>query len=139
MKRSRSPIRYVRELNEMCEDIEIFDQTFTTMKLLAIFCKVNIDDDLFEQEEEENTSTELVFEEFEEVVARIFNMAVYQPTVQAGNTANLLDQDGDGDDQETASVGSVRKTALVKRLQELSKHKSAAPAPEEAESGDMGS
>ena len=87
----------VRELNEMCEDIEIFDQTFTTMKLLAIFCKVNIDDDLFEQEEEENTSTELVFEEFEEVVARIFNMAVYQPMVQAGNTANLLDQDGDGD------------------------------------------
>ena len=39
----------VREVNEMCEDIEIFDQTFTTMKLLAIFCKVNIDDDLFEQ------------------------------------------------------------------------------------------
>ena len=39
----------VREVNELCEDIEIFDQTFTTMKLLAIFCKVNIDDDLFEQ------------------------------------------------------------------------------------------
>ena len=87
----------VRELNEMCEDIEIFDQTFTTMKMLAIFCKVNIDDDLFEQEDEENTSSELVFEEFEEVVARIFNVAVYQPMVQAGNTANLLDQDGDGD------------------------------------------
>ena len=49
------------------------------------------------QEDEENTSTELVFEEFEEVLARIFNTAVYLPMVQAGNTANLLDQDGDGD------------------------------------------
>jgi hypothetical protein len=49
------------------------------------------------QEDEENTSTELVFDEFEEVIARIFNVAVFQPMAQAGNTANLLDQDGDGD------------------------------------------
>ena len=41
------------------------------------------------QEDEENTSTELVFDEFEEVIARIFNVAVFQPMVQAGNTANL--------------------------------------------------
>lgn len=87
----------VRELAEMCEDIEIFDEAFTTMKLLAIFCKVNIDDDLFEQEEEGNSSSELVFDEFEEVVARIFDVAIFQPMMNAGQTANLLDQDGDGD------------------------------------------
>ena len=87
----------VRELAEMCEDIQIFDQAFTTMKLLAIFCKVNIDDDLFEQEDEANSSSELVFDEFEEVVARIFNMAIFQPMMEAGDTAKLLDQDGDGD------------------------------------------
>ena len=31
------------------------------------------------------------------MVARIFNEAVYLPMVAAGETANLLDQDGDGD------------------------------------------
>ena len=35
--------------------------------------------------------------EFEEVVARIFNMAIFQPMMEAGDTAKLLDQDGDGD------------------------------------------
>ena len=59
--------------------------------------QVNIDDDLFEQDEAENTSSELVFDEFEEVVARIFNVAVFLPMKQTGQTANLLDQDGDGD------------------------------------------
>ena len=60
----------VKELNEMCEDINIFDQNFTTMQLLSIFCKVNIDDDLYEKEDDDDDeadSAELVFDEFEEV------------------------------------------------------------------------
>ena len=54
----------------MCEDINIFDQNFTTMQLLSIFCKVNIDDDLYEKEDDDDDeadSAELVFDEFEEV------------------------------------------------------------------------
>ena len=50
----------VKELCELCDDIGIFDEAFTTMKLLSIFCKVNIDDALYEQEDEENTCSELV-------------------------------------------------------------------------------
>jgi len=87
----------VRELNELCEDCQLFDSSFTTMNLLTVFCKVNITDDLFEQEAKENTSSELMFDEFEEVLARIFNFAVYLPMVNSGASARLLDKDGDGD------------------------------------------
>lgn len=87
----------VRELSELCDDVAIFDRNFTTMQLLAIFCKVNIDDDVFEQEEAQNSASELVYDEFEEVLVRIFHAAVFLPMQQTSQTANLLDQDGDGD------------------------------------------
>ena len=60
---------------------------------------VNIDDDLYYQEQAENTSSELVFDEFEEFVARIFNKAVWSKAEgkEVIVMANLLDQDGDGD------------------------------------------
>ena len=36
-----------------------------SMEMLAAFVKVNIDDDLFEQEDAGNTSSQLVFDEFQ--------------------------------------------------------------------------
>lgn len=89
----------VLECNELCEDIGIFDETFITRDLLSAFVMVNIDDDLYYQEQAENTSSELVFDEFEEFVARIFNKAVWSKAEgkEVIVTANLLDQDGDGD------------------------------------------
>jgi len=89
----------VLECNELCEDIGIFDETFITRDLLSAFVMVNIDDDLYYQEQAENTSSELVFDEFEEFVARIFNKAVWSKAEgkEVIVMANLLDQDGDGD------------------------------------------
>ena len=39
--------------------------------------KVNIEDDLYVQDDAHDSSSELVFDEFEEVVARIFSIAVW--------------------------------------------------------------
>ena len=36
-----------------------------------IFVQVNLDDELYEQEDEDNTSSELVFEEFVECIGRV--------------------------------------------------------------------
>lgn len=36
--------------------------------------QVNIDDELYVQEDEDNTATELVFDEFEEIVGRMFHL-----------------------------------------------------------------
>ena len=48
--------------------------------MLCAFVKVNIDDDLYYQEDADNTPSELVFDEFEEFVARLFLSAVWQRT-----------------------------------------------------------
>ena len=42
--------------------------------VVASFVKVNIDDELYVQEDEDNSSAELVYDEFEEVVARMYNL-----------------------------------------------------------------
>jgi len=77
--------------------VGVFDTTFTTRDLLRSFVIVNIDDDVYEQDDAENTPSELVFDEFEEVVARVFAAAVWRQTAQLQQTTSLLDQDGDGD------------------------------------------
>ena len=38
-----------------------------------------------------------MFDEFEEWLARVFNLAVWSQQEQLGQAASLLDQDGDGD------------------------------------------
>jgi hypothetical protein len=88
----------VREVDELCADCGLFDEAFTTMQLLAIFVKVNIDDELFEQEEKENSPSELVFDEFEEAIARVFDVAVYRPLLAAGVPAHRLFE-ADGPDE----------------------------------------
>ena len=90
----------VLEMNELCQDIGIYDKTFTVRDMLAAFVKVNIDDDLYYQPDgsgENGNSSELDYAEFEEVLGRIYNMAVWLPTQKLAATAALLDQDGDGD------------------------------------------
>ena len=57
----------IREIGQLCDDAEIFDQHFAARDLVSAFVKVNIDDELWYQEEKENTPTQLVFDEFCEV------------------------------------------------------------------------
>ena len=131
-KRALSTMNVI-ECHEMCEDIGIFDDTFGTRDMLAAFVKVNIDDDLYYQEQADNSSSELVFDEFEEVLARIFNTAVWSHVTHVPETMNLLDQDGDGDLDEddvddlfdecdTDNSGSITteefRVVLAKRLNE---------------------
>ena len=53
--------------------------------------------DLYYQEDAGNSSAELVFDEFEEVLSRIFDLAVWARMQQAEAATRILDQDGDGD------------------------------------------
>jgi len=87
----------VRECQELCEDVSIFDLSCTARDLLHAFVMVNLDDDVYEQDDASNTPSELIFEEFEEVVVRLFLAAVWRQACALQNTASLLDQDGDGD------------------------------------------
>ena len=63
----------IKETGELCEDAGFYDALFGQRDLVAAFVKVNIDDELYEQDDEDNTATELVFDEFQEIVARMFN------------------------------------------------------------------
>lgn len=89
----------VLECNELFEDAALFDKTFTAREMLGIFVKVNIDDDLYyaEKQNDSSSASELDFDEFEEVIARCFNACVWARTQSVAATASLLDQDGDGD------------------------------------------
>ena len=87
----------VLEANSLLEDVGLFDKSFGVRELLAAFVRVNIEDDLYYQDQSEDSSTELVFDEFEEFIARIFFEAVWSRLQAASSTADLLDQDGDGD------------------------------------------
>lgn len=62
----------IKETADLCEDLELFDAKFGVREMVAAFVRVNIDDELFVVEEG-NDPSELVYDEFCEVVARIFN------------------------------------------------------------------
>ena len=49
------------------------------------------------QDDPDNSPSELVFDEFEEWLARVFLAAVWAQTQKMAQAASLLDQDGDGD------------------------------------------
>lgn len=87
----------VIECHQMFDDAGVFDKAFDVRELLAAFVRVNIEDDLYYQEDSDDTSSELVFDEFEEMVARVFFEAVWVRLMTGSSTADLLDQDGDGD------------------------------------------
>jgi hypothetical protein len=127
----------VMECHELCEVTGLYtigENEFTIREMLVCFVKVNLDDDLFYQEEEGNNASELVFEEFEEWLARCFSESVWEFLMESGalqQATSLLDHDGDGDiddddvdeffDQwDTNQSGSVTigelSSALGKRL-----------------------
>ena len=83
----------IRELNEMCEAFpgSLFNSRFGLREMVSAFVRVNIDDELYEQEDADNTSTELVFEEFEEVIARIFNAREWDES-QGDGAGDTLEQ-----------------------------------------------
>jgi hypothetical protein len=62
----------LRELAMLCEDCEMYDSKFGPRQMFNAFARVNIEDDLYEQDDKRNTSTELVLDEFFETIARIF-------------------------------------------------------------------
>ena len=95
-RRAQSTMNVI-ECHSMFDDAGVFDKAFDVRELLAAFVRVNIEDDLYYQEESNDTSSELVFEEYEEIVARVFFEAVWQRLMAGSSTADLLDQDGDGD------------------------------------------
>lgn len=126
----------VLECNQLLEDIGVYDPKFTVREMLSAFVKVNIDDDLYYQDEargEGSSSSEVDFGEFEEWLARIFGAAVWARMQSVADTAALLDQDGDGDldaddaddlfdECDTDGSGSIDASellaALGKRLNE---------------------
>lgn len=62
----------LREMRELCADLNLLDARFGMRDMLSAFVRVNIEDELFEQVEEGNTASELVFDEYQEMVGRIF-------------------------------------------------------------------
>ena len=50
---------------------EVFDGKFGVREIMNCFVRVNIEDDVYVQADKQNTSTELVFDEFFEVLCRI--------------------------------------------------------------------
>lgn len=95
-KRAMSTMNVI-ECHDMLEDAGVFDDAFGVRELLSAFVRVNIEDDLYYQEDANDTSSELVYEEFEEIIARVFFEAVWMRLMAGSSTADLLDQDGDGD------------------------------------------
>ena len=84
----------VFECHSLIEDAGVYDNDFTVTKLLSAFVTVNLEDDLYYQAEVADSSSELVYDEFEEVLVRVFHAAVWSRAQQAAETASLLDQDG---------------------------------------------
>ena len=81
--RAASATMNIKEMGALCEEAGMYDTSFGIRELVAAFVKVNIDDELYEQSEEGNTSSELVYDEFEEVVARIYYTKVWLRTPAA--------------------------------------------------------
>ena len=74
----------VKELQSLCEDAKVFKSGgFSLREMVNAFARVNIEDDLFEQADKANTSTELVFDEFFEVLARMYRAREWATLLKA--------------------------------------------------------
>lgn len=62
----------ISETATMCDELALLDAKFGPRELVATFVKVNLDDELYEHGEAGNVPSELVFDEFSELVARVF-------------------------------------------------------------------
>lgn len=63
----------LQELTQFAEDCKLFDTKFGLRDLVSAFVRVNIEDDIYVQEDKSNTSSELVYDEFFEALARMFH------------------------------------------------------------------
>jgi len=62
----------MRELNEMCEDAKGGGLHLPVRDTLLAFARVNIEDEIYQQDDSENSSTELVLDEFFELITRVY-------------------------------------------------------------------
>ena len=67
----------MRELLALCEDARLFiaepgKTPLSQREMVSAFARVNVEDELYEQDDQLNTSTELVFDEFFEALARMY-------------------------------------------------------------------
>ena len=67
----------LKELMLLCEDGALIDSNCGMREVVHAFAHVNIEDDLYAQDDAKNLSTELVFDEFFEVMARIYKIRTY--------------------------------------------------------------
>lgn len=74
----------VTEMTEMCEDAGIFDAEtgpYSFRDMVTAFVKVNIDDEIYEarEDDEDNDASELSYEEFKEIIFRMFFTKYWRP------------------------------------------------------------
>ena len=67
----------LRELMVLCEDGALIDSYLGLRDVVNAFARVNIEDDLYAQSDAKNLSTELVFDEFFEVLARLYKVRAF--------------------------------------------------------------
>ena len=84
------------ELSYLMEDTKCFDSKFGVRQLVDAFVRVNIEDDVYIQADKANTSTELVFEEFFEVLARMYYAREGGPRNRKPSVKLLLESGEDG-------------------------------------------
>eukprot|EP01052_Picozoa_sp_SAG31_P038677 SAG31_NODE_5214_length_2671_cov_1.306376_5_plen_103_part_00 len=70
-----------------CNDCNLISPAFTMRECRGIFVRVNLDDDLYIQEDEDNSADVVVYDEFEECLCR---MAVEIYPVEEPVTAEAL-------------------------------------------------
>ena len=68
----------IKEMNELVSDCGFYESGgYSAKDMITAFVRVNIDDELYVQEDQNNTPTELVFDEFTEMIARLWNGLVW--------------------------------------------------------------
>ena len=84
------------EMAYLMEDANLYDSKFGVRLLVDAFVRVNIEDDVYIQDDKKNTSTELVYEEFFEVLARMYFTREGGPRNKKPPVKKLLETGEDG-------------------------------------------
>ena len=74
----------IGELAQLFDDAKLFDAKFGVRDIVNCFVRVNIEDDVYVQSEKSNTSTELVLDEFFEVLARCYHIQTSKESKKKG-------------------------------------------------------
>ena len=68
----------ISEMIDLCDAAGLIDTTFGTRELIAAFVRVNVDDEIYVQQRRENTSAELILDEFVELLVRVYHGRVWE-------------------------------------------------------------